>query len=216
MSLAPVVNGRQQPPPKYCLVPNEVKDQIPSATAQLFIQPPPFADQAASAYTWATNNGFAILPQNPCTPEMLMYTGQQQGQGITAFISSPQAGQQFVQGMVQVTGTAMFPQGGGTYFKMEIIGPQFPNWVTFGSTHTDPVANGVLDSFGADISHPHYGNWSRWERDGDESRSSGNPRTIESVSTQQNKMPSVVVYWRHYLIIVCDNWIRVVRKLDAE
>src|SRR5581483_1875456 len=126
-------------PPLYCLVPNEVKDQIPTASVQYFIKPPPFPDDAIYARIYAQNNGFPILPDLPCTPEMLV--AGPQTPGATARIISPRAGQT-VTGMVQVSGIANWQSGQAAYYKMEIQGPQFPNWTTFGETHNTPVING--------------------------------------------------------------------------
>ena len=36
-----------------------------------------------------------------------------------------------------------------TYYKIEIQGPQFPNWTTVGNTHNNPVVNAELEHFGA-------------------------------------------------------------------
>lgn len=139
------------PPPLYCLVPNEVKDQIPTASVQYFIKPPPFPDDAIYARIYAQNNGFPILPDLPCTPEMLV--AGPQTPGATARIISPRAGQT-VTGMVQVSGIANWQPGQAAYYKMEIQGPQFPNWTTFGETHNAPVINGPLDHFGAEGLQP--------------------------------------------------------------
>jgi penicillin-binding protein 1C len=139
------------PPPLYCLVPNEVKDQIPTASVQYFIKPPQFPDDAIYARIYAQNNGFPILPDIPCTPEMLV--AGPQTPGATVRITSPRAGQT-VTGMVQVNGIANWQPGQAAYYKMEIQGPQFPNWTTFGETHNAPVVNGPLDHFGAEGLQP--------------------------------------------------------------
>ncbi|MEP7286282.1 MAG: transglycosylase domain-containing protein [Chloroflexota bacterium] len=149
-----VANQPNQPVPLYCLVPNEVKDQVPSAMPQLFIKPPPFPDQAASARLWSLANRIAILPEFPCTPEMLAsQPPAQQVEGAAAQITSPRPNDT-VTGMVQVSGSALWPSGKAVFFKTEIQGPQFPNWTTFGTTHGSPVANGVLDQFGAEGLQP--------------------------------------------------------------
>jgi penicillin-binding protein 1C len=134
------------PPPLYCLVPNEVKDQIPTASMQFFIRPPSRPDEEAYARIYAQNYGYAILPDLPCTPEMLV-TGPQ-APGATARITSPRPGET-VTGTVLVSGVANWQPGQATFFKTEIQGPQFPQWVTFGDVQHTPVINGPLGQFGA-------------------------------------------------------------------
>ncbi len=140
------------PLPEYCLVPQEVRNQIPSATDQVFIEPPPFPDAAAYARIWATNHGVAILPKDPCTPEMLV-PPPPPVDGVVAQIASPHPGETVTK-MVQVSGNVSWPPDRGVFFKMEIQGPQFPGWTTFGSTHNDPVSGGLLDQFGAEGLQP--------------------------------------------------------------
>jgi membrane peptidoglycan carboxypeptidase len=139
------------PPPLYCLVPNEVKDQIPTAQVQFFIKPPPFPDQVVYARIYAQGAGVAMLPDIPCTPEMLV--AQPQVAGASARITSPRPGQT-VTGVVEVSGIASWQPGQAAFFKAEIQGPQFPNWTTFGQTHDIPVINGPLDHFGAEGLQP--------------------------------------------------------------
>ncbi len=144
--------GLPATPPLYCMVPNEVRDQVPSASLQVFIKAPEFPDELAYARAWAQSAGFAIAPNIPCTPEMLV-PPPPQVEGATAQITSPRPGQT-VTGMVQVSGTANWQPGQAVFFKTEIQGPQFPNWTTFGQTHDAPVINGPLDAFGAEGLQP--------------------------------------------------------------
>jgi hypothetical protein len=74
-------------------------------------------------------------------------------EGVTAVITVPVPGATVTK-MVQVHGTATWPGGAAMYFKVEIQGPQFPGWTTIGSTHSDQVANGYLDQFGAEGLQP--------------------------------------------------------------
>jgi hypothetical protein len=137
--------GQPMPPaPTYCLVPNEVKDQVQPVTSQVFIKPPAFKDDAIYARLWAQANGVPILPEYPCTPEMLVAAPQVAG--ATAIITSPHPGQT-VTGRVDATGTANWQPGQATFFKMEVQGPQFPNWTTFSDVKNTPTINGPLGSF---------------------------------------------------------------------
>ncbi len=134
------------PPPMYCLVPNEVKDQVPQANAQIFLKPPVFGDEDVYARIYAQANQIPILPQFPCTPEMLAL-----GPGVTsaiARITSPQPGDT-VTGLARIMGTASWAPGQATYYVMTIQGPQFPNPTPFIDVNPNPVVNGFLGSFGA-------------------------------------------------------------------
>jgi penicillin-binding protein 1C len=144
--------GLPDVPPLYCLVPNEVRDQVGSASLQVFIKAPTFPDELAYARAWAQATGIAIQPDIPCTPEMLV-PPPPEVPGAAAQITSPRPGQT-VTGMVQVSGIANWQPGQAGFFKMEIQGPQFPYWTTFGQTHETPVINGLLDQFGAEGLQP--------------------------------------------------------------
>jgi hypothetical protein len=55
-----------------------------------------------------------------------------------------------VNGLVPVMGTAQFDPSQIAYFKLEIGSSWSPTeWVTFGTTHSSPVASGVLEQLHA-------------------------------------------------------------------
>jgi hypothetical protein len=61
-------------------------------------------------------------------------------------ITSPSPGEQ-VSGVVSVIGTANFNTADVQYYKLEIGSGAAPtSWTTFGTTHSSPVANGVLET----------------------------------------------------------------------
>ncbi len=134
------------PPPLYCQVPNEVRDQVPSAQQQVFIRAPAFPDEDTYARIYAQNAGVPITPPLPCTAEML--SANPGAAGVVARITSPSPGQT-VTGDVPVIGIVSFSPQQATYFKIEIQGPQFPQWTTIGDTHSGVVINGQLEHFGA-------------------------------------------------------------------
>ena len=137
------------PPPRYCLVPNEVASQVPGAQVLLFIGPPPDPNDAVYAAQWAMANNVPILPSLPCTPEMLGAALEGGGAPVvTAYISSPAPGQE-VSGVIPIIGTADFTPQQAQYYKLELRGPQFPDWVTLGTTHSEPVVNGQLETLAA-------------------------------------------------------------------
>jgi penicillin-binding protein 1C len=134
------------PPPLYCLVPQEVVDQVPGASPQLFIPSSPFADEDAYNRLYAQAAGFAILPTFACNTDMLM--GGPAMPGVVARITWPAPGDT-VTGTVYVKGIASWGAGQALYYKMELRGPQFPEWTTFGEVGYTPVINSDLGNFGA-------------------------------------------------------------------
>ncbi|MCC7208270.1 MAG: transglycosylase domain-containing protein [Anaerolineae bacterium] len=138
--------GGMAVPPTYCLVPNEVVAQVPSAMPQVFIEAPPFPDEDAYARMYAAAAGLAIAPRDACTPEMLA-SGGGYAPGVTAQITAPRPGET-TYGTVFVMGTAAWSPGQAQGYKMEIIGPQFPNWTTFAGPFGTPVMNSELGNFG--------------------------------------------------------------------
>jgi len=138
--------GMLSPSPLYCLVPNEVQGQVPSATPQLFIKGPVFDDEYMYASLYAQAGGLAILPRIPCNQQML--SNVPGAIGVTTVIASPKPGDT-VSGTVYVAGSALWGGGQALFFKMEIRGPQFPNWTTFSGPTYQPIGNGALGNFGA-------------------------------------------------------------------
>jgi penicillin-binding protein 1C len=134
------------PPPLYCLVPHEVGDQLPGAVSQVFILSSPFGDEDVYNRLYAQGAGYAILPPYPCNTEML--AGGPSAPGVAARITWPAPGET-VTGTVFVKGIASWSPGGAWYFKMEIQGPQFPDFTTFSGPTEYPVINGDLGNFGA-------------------------------------------------------------------
>lgn len=144
-------------PPRYCQVPIEVVGALPNVQEQLFIAPPPVAEDAFRARMWAHANGVAILPQFACNEQMLQAvpsaaaseSGLISTPGITAYISSPgptqpaAAGQELI-----ITGTATVPGGG--WYMVQIRGGPWADWTTLSDvghwTHQRTVQDDVLDS----------------------------------------------------------------------
>ncbi|MFW5772182.1 MAG: transglycosylase domain-containing protein [Phototrophicaceae bacterium] len=131
------------PPPKYCRVPVELIPSTPGAQELLFIAPPPVAADAAEAENYARSRNLAFLPTIDCTPDLL--SAPSFGPAVlTAFISSPVPGQMITE-PVPIMGTAQFTPEQAAFYKLEIIGGQFSNWVTIGDTRSNPVVNGQLE-----------------------------------------------------------------------
>jgi hypothetical protein len=137
--------GQPQPlPPLYCQVPQELTGSAPNARQQLFIAPPPDPADAVAAEEYARNAGLAFLPTIACSPDLL--TIQSAGpQVTTAVITSPAPGQ-VLTAETPIIGTVQFTYDQAAYYKLEVIGGGFSDWVTIGTTHTESVVNGQLEN----------------------------------------------------------------------
>ncbi|MBN1680515.1 MAG: transglycosylase domain-containing protein [Anaerolineae bacterium] len=138
-------------PPRYCQVPIEVANMVPGVQEQLFIAPPPIEDDAFYARLWAQASGVAILPQYICNEQMLQAAPAAAGSsvpGVVAEIVSPTPGSVFtIAQQVDIVGSAYYTPEQASYFKVEIKGGPFDDYVTVYDIHTNPVANGLLESF---------------------------------------------------------------------
>jgi len=139
--------GAVMPAPRYCLVPQEAAGALPGVALQAFIAAPALEDELIYAVAYAQANGLAIAPTLVCRPDMA-FGGGLSVPNVTTAILWPAPGET-VTGRVFVKGTAAWPVGVATYFKMELQGPQFPEWTTFSGPTETPVINGDLGSFGA-------------------------------------------------------------------
>ncbi|NPV67523.1 MAG: hypothetical protein HPY64_10295 [Anaerolineae bacterium] len=135
-------------PPRYCLIPNEVDPaMVPGAQTLLFIGPPPDPRDAIYAAAWAQAHNVPILPTLPCTAELLVL-GSGGPAVVEAYITSPAPGQE-VRTEIPIIGTANFTPQQAAYYKLEIRGPAFPEWVTLGQPHSNAVINGQLETLAA-------------------------------------------------------------------
>ena len=151
-TILPVSTGSPtRPAPKYCLVPNEVDPgQVAGAQQLLFLALPADPTDAAYAEQWASARNVPVLPPVPCTGEMLtagVTTGAGPAEG-EAYISSPAPGQEIATD-VPIMGTANFSSAQAQYYKFELRGGPFNEWVTLGNPHSDAVINGQLETLGA-------------------------------------------------------------------
>lgn len=74
-----LANNPNTAPQEYCLVPQEVLEQVPDAQPLIFADRPIEDDDARNAYLYAANSGHAILPQFACTPETIIGGGSSSG-----------------------------------------------------------------------------------------------------------------------------------------
>ena len=130
------------PPPRYCQVPFDLAEQAPAARDLLFLEPPPQPVDAIEAEKYAQSTGIAFLPTIACSLDLLNATGGPTV--LTAVITQPAQGQVITDGL-PILGTVQFSPDQADYYKLEIIGEQFPGWTTIGTTHSDSVVNGQLE-----------------------------------------------------------------------
>ena len=129
-------------------MPTELAGQAQAlgAREQLFLAPPSTSQKdAVSAENYARSHGLAFLPTIDCSASLL-----QPGPGygpnvVTAVITSPTPGQVLTDA-IDVVGTVQFSPDQANFFKLEIIGPGFPDWTTIGSTHHESIINGRLET----------------------------------------------------------------------
>lgn len=135
---------RPPPPPKYCRVPMELLPSATNARELLFLEPPPDANDAAEAEEYARSANIAFLPSIDCLPE-LMGGGTGLPVVIPAYISQPFAGQSVPPEGMPIIGTVQFSPGQISFYRFLIRGGNFPDWVTIGDIHTNPVTDGQLE-----------------------------------------------------------------------
>lgn len=143
----PAQPGQPTPPtPIYCQVPPDLAGAAAGAQSLLFIAPPPVPADAAAAEQYARNNGLAFLPTIACSPDLLQGGGGGFGPIVTtAIITSPAPGQ-VLTAETPIIGTVQFTADLGKFYKLEVIGGPFADWVTIGTTHTENVVNGQLEN----------------------------------------------------------------------
>lgn len=137
------------PPPRYCQVPQELAAAAFSLGArdQLFLAPPQQPQEAVEAEIFARSRNLAFLPSIQCDASLLQPPPQYNPQVATAVITSPRNGSVLSrQRSVPILGSVIFTPQQAQFYKLEIIGGDYPQWVTLGSTHARSVPNGRLET----------------------------------------------------------------------
>jgi hypothetical protein len=140
--------GQLPPPaPIYCQVPVELGPTARSVGAQelIFIAPPEIPEEAVEAERNARTANIAFLPTIQCDPSLLQGGTQLGPPVVTAVITSPQPGQ-VLTAETPIIGTVQFTADQALFYKVEVIGGPFADWVTIGSTHNNSVTNGQLEN----------------------------------------------------------------------
>ena len=135
-------------------------------SVRLFLPVPPYYPDEVHARRWAQNYGYSMAPPTVCpmstTRQAAGSSGGSAGgssdasaPGGTAWqIYSPSPGER-VNGLIPIIGTVSFNPAEVQYFKLEIgVGSSPSTWTTFGTTHSQPVVNGVLEHLQADALPP--------------------------------------------------------------
>ncbi len=141
------VGQASPPPPLYCQVPVELGPTAISTGAKelLFIAPPERPEEAVEAERFARNANLAFLPTIQCDPSLLQGSPQYGPPVVTAVITSPQPGE-VLSAETPIYGTVQFSPEQALFYKVEVVGGPFPDWVTIGTTHNQSVVNGQLES----------------------------------------------------------------------
>ena len=139
------------PPPLYCQVPQALEAAAISlgAREQLFLAPPlsPSPQEVVEAELFARSRNLAFLPSIQCNAALLQPPRHFPSQVTTAVITSPQNGAVLSRWReVPVLGSVIFTPEQAQFYKVEIIGGDFDDWVTLGSTHENSVPNGQLET----------------------------------------------------------------------
>ncbi len=163
-------DGTEAPTPTECVVNHALPTD--GAGARLYLPVPPHYPDEVRARLWARGTSYRMAPPTVCPfgsasassaassggNESVGEEGDAVGDAPAPAggyrITSPTPGQQ-VSGLVQIMGTAQFDPAQVQYYKLEVGNGRSPTaWTTFGSTHSQPVANGVLEQLHADALPP--------------------------------------------------------------
>lgn len=141
---APIIDPDALPPQPYCVFPRGFDvTLLPPQTAPLvFLTPPRNQESLKAAYEWALANNVSLLPSQTCGEEMLT-----RDPNIPAVwrIVAPRDGDQLT-GVTPIVGVADFDPTLVQFYKLEIAPAGQETWMTFGETHSNPVAYGTLET----------------------------------------------------------------------
>lgn len=155
-------DGPQPPAPTTCVV--NSRGDLEGVQKRLYLPAPPYYPDEVRARLWIQRygGGYQMAPPVACPAEVVNGARGQPGSsagttprdstdftGTTYHISAPAPGQR-VNGIVQIAGTARFDPGEYQYYKVEIGSGRAPeSWTTLGTTHTEPVIDGLLEELHA-------------------------------------------------------------------
>ncbi|MDT8304643.1 MAG: transglycosylase domain-containing protein [Anaerolineae bacterium] len=154
----PLTNGYEPPTPTSCVV--NSRGALEGVQQRLLLPVPPYYPDEVRARLWLQRygGGYQMAPSVACPASVVRAARGQpvssngsspagSGGGFTGssyHITAPSPGQR-VNGIVQILGTARFDTG-YQYYKVEIGSGRAPDaWTTLGTTHGEPVVNGLLE-----------------------------------------------------------------------
>jgi len=153
-------NGMRPPRPTTCVI-NYARPPR-GVPVRLMLAVPPYYPDEVRARIWAGQRGYSMAPPTAC-PSATTRLALDAALGIegaaaadapapggsTWRIESPAPGEQ-LSGVVPIVGTVQFNPADVQYYKLEIgAGASPTSWITFGTTHSQPVAGGVLETLQA-------------------------------------------------------------------
>jgi hypothetical protein len=160
-------SGHKPPTPTTCVI-NSFQPR-PDQARRLFLPVPPHYPDEVRARLYAAQTGYSMAPPVVCPTGSYRAgsgsgAGSSGGAGASAgaaapagsawHISSPAPGEQ-ISGVVPIIGTAVFDPARVQYYKLEIGSGHTPSaWTTFGTTHSQSVSNGVLETLQSDALAP--------------------------------------------------------------
>ncbi len=161
-------SGLKPPTPTQCVI-NSFQPR-PDQARRLFLPVPPHYPDEVRARLWAGRGGYSMAPPIVCPAgsARAAFGGADDGSsdnngrspgaaapaGSIWRITSPAPGEQ-VSGLVPIVGTAAFNPSEAQYYKLEIGRGRAPTaWTTFGTTHSQSVTNGVLETLQTDALAP--------------------------------------------------------------
>lgn len=159
----PALSDAYQPPaPTQCVV--NSAGALDGASQRLLLPVPPFYPDEIRARRWQqqSGGGYQMAPATVCPANVVRAARgevvESSGGGsddtnmlttATYRIAMPTTGQQ-VSGLVPIQGTASFDPAEIAFYKVEIGSGHPPSeWTTLGSTHGEPVVNGLLEELHA-------------------------------------------------------------------
>ena len=152
-------SGTRPPLPTQCVV-NLVRPNS-GISRGLFLPIPPYYPDEVIARRWAGQYGYRMAPPVVCAARTAPGAAGSGGGrpveagGVAAPLSaawridSPSPGEQ-INGIVPIIGSVSFDPAEVQYYKLEIGSGISPtSWTTFGSTHSQSVSNGLLETLQA-------------------------------------------------------------------
>ena len=162
IALPVLTDGTESPLPTECVINRALHPD--DGDARLYLPVPPHYPDEVRARLWARGTGYRMAPPTVCPFGSAASSASSSGSGSEGGdeVNNPAAGGssyritaptpgQGVDGLVPIMGTAQFDPAQVQYYKLEIGDGRSPTaWTTFGDTHTQPVADGLLEQLHAD------------------------------------------------------------------